>query len=112
MAVPNGLPEPRAEDSDQRRYNITILMAARALGGILASFPIVWFLNPTAMEENLRQLRRVGVGNLGYLFASVYFFSLLVAWLNLFPMRYKERLNLKGNLRINMQFLKVLEGSG
>jgi len=45
--------------------------------------------------------------NLGYLYLSVALFTALVQWLNVYPMVYKQRMSIKGNLRANMQIFKV-----
>lgn len=105
----NGLPLLTPEQESKGGSPLSTVgwyLAARAAGLVL-SWPIFHFADGAKRSANL-----VKVEDYGFLYLSAYCFSLLVGWLNMYPMIHKGRLQIKGNIRANMQFYKVLPGPG
>lgn len=108
---PNGLPVV----SDEHRQNLGnksakmiagILIASRLIGLGIA-YAIFWGAGDS-VTARLTMLREM---DLGYLYLAFWCFSVLVHYLNMYPGYFKAQLNIKGNIRANMAFFKVL-GNG
>mmetsp|Transcript_100609 Transcript_100609/g.194309 ORF Transcript_100609/g.194309 Transcript_100609/m.194309 type:complete len:235 (+) Transcript_100609:77-781(+) len=114
---PDGLPamSDDARDAGESKmigFLAVLMLAPRVIGTGIAF--LIFFFGATAQQKELvgRKLQLLESWDLGYLYFSVYTFSVLVMWVNNLPMVYKARLGLKGNIRANMYFYKLLGGNG
>jgi hypothetical protein len=114
---PDGLPDvsddERDEEEGKAKGMLAVLMLAPRVIGTGIAF-LIFLFGATAQQKELvgKKLELLESWGLGYLYCSIYIFSVLVMWLNVLPMVYKARLGLKGNIRANMQFYKVLSSNG
>uniref|UniRef100_A0A7R9ZVT9 Uncharacterized protein n=1 Tax=Pyrodinium bahamense TaxID=73915 RepID=A0A7R9ZVT9_9DINO len=101
---PDGLPEASKEPGPGGAGILVVLMLVPRLVGLGIGFLIFKFGDVSLYQD---QIALLASKKLGYLYLSVTAVSVLVQWLNVFPMIYKQKLNLEGNIRANMQFFKV-----
>mmetsp|Transcript_91914 Transcript_91914/g.260215 ORF Transcript_91914/g.260215 Transcript_91914/m.260215 type:complete len:224 (+) Transcript_91914:1-672(+) len=110
---PNGLPMGVEADSSAGKsltFAFVLTFLPRAIGFGIAF--AIYKLGGTAAYD--AKITVLAANDLHYLYCAVAIFGVIVAWLNLFPALYKDRVvrGNSGNLRANMIFYKMNHPDG
>lgn len=104
----NGMPVVSEEDMESAGAKVPIMLSVMMIVPRLIGCGIGFLIFKFGAHDSYKeQISFLAPKSLGFLYLSAALFSALVQWLNVFPMVYKEKLSMKGNLRANMQFFRV-----
>jgi len=105
---PRGLPEVSqkevAQESAKMLKMLVAMLTVPRVVGIGSAFLVLTF---GASGLYRVKLGKIAENDLGYLYLSAFVMSALVQWLNVYPMLFKQKLLIKGNMRANMCFFKM-----